>query len=189
MKIFKSISLIHICLMELLSLYTTYLFKITASIKTLLTTPTGVLVSIPMIAVPFLTNLQLSFVLLFGLFLADFGTGILASYYVKREEEKTNPALKEENLISSEKAKYSVVKGLAYTMSSLGVYFIEKIFFIKTFRIDSISEKDLTITLIWVGFCSAIEFYSIFFENFKKMGFDLRKEFNSLSRKLKSIIK
>lgn len=188
MKIFNSLSLIHICLMELLSLYTTYLFKITASIKTLLTTPTGVLVSIPMIAVPFLTNLQLSFVLLFGLFLADFGTGILASYYVKREEEKTNPALKEENLISSEKAKYSVVKALAYTMSSLGVYFIEKIFFIKTFRIDSISEKDLTITLIWVGFCSAIEFYSIFFENFKKMGFDLRKKFNGLSRKLKSLI-
>lgn len=188
MKLLTFTNLIHVAIMELLTLYTLYFTKIITSIKTLLTTPAGVLVSLPLIAVPFLTNLQLSFVLLFGLFLADFGTGLLASYFEKKEEEKTNPALKDENLISSEKAKFSVVKALAYTMSALGVYFIEKIFFIKTFRIDSVSEKDLTITLIWVGFCCAIEFYSIFFENFKRMGFDLAKKMTNVGKKIKSLI-
>jgi len=65
---------------------------------------------------------------------------------------------------------------------------MESVFFLKTVSISSISDKELTITLICIGFCCIIELWSIIFENFKDMGFDVVKKFNAVVRGVKKII-
>ena len=121
-------------------------------------------------------------------FILDFITGVIASYKEKRQKEKEDPSLKKQSLISSDKLKLSAIKAFTYTSSILGVWGIEKVFFIKTFKFENISTQDLTVTLIFIGFCCAIEFYSIVFENFKRMGFDIAKNFLKVVNGIKKII-
>jgi phage-related holin len=140
------------------------------------------------VAISVLSSVQKALLLLLLFFILDFITGILASWKEKKEKEKTKPELKEESLISSEKLKLSAVKAFTYASAILGVWGIEKVFFIRTFKFDNVSTEGLTITLIFVGFCCAIEFYSIVFENFKRMGFDIAKSFINVVKNVKKII-
>ena len=118
----------------------------------------------------------------------DFITGILASWREKRESEKTDPSLKDKDLISSDKLKLSGIKAFTYASAILAVWGIEKVFIIKSFKFSNISDQDMTITLIFIGFCCAIEFYSIFFENFKRAGFDIKKNVFKVTSEAKKII-
>lgn len=129
-----------------------------------------------------------SLYVLFSLLIFDFGTGIAASYFDKKKAEKLDPELKKKNLISSEKLKMSGVKFLLYTLTILCAYFIEKIFFIKSFNF-SFSEANFTISVIVIGFWCVVEFYSIFFENFKRMGIDIVELALKFFRKYKSVKK
>ena len=61
--------------------------------------------------------------------------------------------------------------------------------FIKKFSFESISNQELTITLVCIGFCCVIEFWSIVMENFKEMGFDVRKKAMTIISGVKKIIK
>jgi hypothetical protein len=112
----------------------------------------------------------------------------MASWKEKKELEKTRPELKQVSLISSDKLKLSAVKAFTYASAILGVWGIELVFFIKTFKFENISTEELTVTTIFIGFCCSIEFYSIVFENFKRMGFDIAKRFISVVRGAKKII-
>ena len=174
--------------MAIIQLQTKYFVKLALTIKTIATKPAGVALSFPLIGVVYVTDMQRCLYLLLGLFIADFATGIIASWVEKKKAEKKNPKLKEQNLISSEKLKMSAVKAATYSFSILGVYGIERIFFIKTLRFDAVSDRDLTITIIFTAFCCAIEFYSIVFENFKRMGFDIAKKFTVMVTGIKKLI-
>lgn len=181
-KIFKT------SIMEWVGLYSKYFFKLWINLKTMSSSPAGVITGSSLVAVSVLTSVQKALILLLIFFVIDFITGIIASWREKKDKEKIDPTVKEQSLISSEKLKLSAVKAFTYASAILGVWGIEKVFFIRTFKFENISTEDLTITLIFVGFCCAIEFYSIVFENFKRMGFDISKKAFSVIRHVKKII-
>jgi hypothetical protein len=170
------------------SLFTKYFFKLGISVKTMASSPVGVVTGTSIVAVSVLSSAQKALVLLFIFFVLDFLTGIMASWKEKKELEKTRPELKQVSLISSDKLKLSAVKAFTYASAILGVWGIELVFFIKTFKFENISTEELTVTTIFIGFCCSIEFYSIVFENFKRMGFDIAKRFISVVRGAKKII-
>lgn len=184
----KIISILKVSVMEWIGLYTKYFFKLGINLKTMASSPAGIIAGTSVIAISVLTSVQKALLLLLIFFVIDFITGILASWKEKKEKEKTDPTLKEESLISSDKLKLSAVKAFTYASAILGVWGIEKVFFIKTFKFDNVSTEGLTITLIFIGFCCAIEFYSIVFENFKRMGFDIAKKFLFVVKSIKKII-
>jgi len=187
-KSYSIIIILKSSVMEWLGLYSKYFFKLGISLKTMASSPSGVVTGSTIIAVSVLTSIQKALLLLLLFFILDFITGILASWKIKKEEEKLDPTLKAKALISSDKLKLSAVKAFTYASAILGVWGIEKVFFIKTFKFDNVSTEDLTVTLIFTGFCCAIEFYSIVFENFKKMGFDISKRFLRVVNSVKKII-
>jgi len=181
-KIFKT------SIMEWVGLYSKYFFKLWINLKTMSSSPAGVITGSSLVAVSVLTSVQKALILLLIFSVIDFITGIIASWREKKDKEKIDPTVKEQSLISSEKLKLSAVKAFTYASAILGVWGIEKVFFIRTFKFENISTEDLTVTLIFVGFCCAIEFYSIVFENFKRMGFDISKKAFSVIRHVKKII-
>jgi phosphatidylserine synthase len=169
--------------MNEMTLYKTYFLKILISMKSMLSKPTLVYYLVPTVSFALLSNLQLALLLMFTSFFLDFFTGILASWM----EQKNNPKEIKVYLIESAKLRKSVVKAITYALFILLVYFIEKIFFIKMISIESISSQKLTITIIAVAFCLAIEFFSVI-ENLKRAGFDLIGSFKKMVKNIKNII-
>jgi hypothetical protein len=150
-----------------------YFTKSFTVIKTL-TTKKGLVLVPAVVTLPFiLTNTQKAIGVLVMLMIFDFGTGIGASYFKKKKEEKTNPELKSKSLISSEKLKKSGVKFLLYSMTIFSSYFMGLIFQLKTFTI-LVSNLEMNLCIGVVGFWCLVECYSIFFENFKDMGVDIK---------------
>lgn len=176
------------CAMEWLSLYSKYFFKLGISLKTMTSSPGTGITAGTVVAASAMTDTEKAIYLLICFYVLDFITGILASWKEKKEAEKKNPKLKEQSLISSEKLKLSGVKAFTYASAILAVWGIEKVFIIKSFKFDSFSDQNMTITLIFIGFCCSVEFYSIFFENFKRAGFDIRKKFFAVAGEVKKII-
>lgn len=147
--------------------YFKYYAKLFISLKTMLTKSSGVALAIPTIAISTTIDVQSAIVFLCVLDVLDFISGIAASYIQwSKTDRKTN-------LISSEKLKMSGVKVFTYFSTILVVYGVELVFFDKRFQFTTVTEKDFTITSIAIAFFCAIEIYSIVFENFKKMGFDV----------------
>lgn len=137
------------------------------------TKPTGLIISIPAAAMPLVTTPQKAVMLLAIFFMLDFITGIMASW---AEFKKMKPSVTQYGkryLISSAKLKLSGVKFITYAMGILCAWGIEQVFLIREIPSGHISMKNLTLTTIVIGFFCAIEFYSIFFENIKRMGFDI----------------
>ncbi|MDN3665609.1 phage holin family protein [Algibacter miyuki] len=129
---------------------------------------------IPIGAVALVVNLKSAIHLLIALMIFDFITGIGASWSNKKKAEKADPTLEKKQLISSEKLKLSGVKMLLYGSTIWLAYKIEELFLIKTFTLD-FSEKELTLTIGVIAFWCMVELFSIIFENFKAMGFDVLK--------------
>jgi hypothetical protein len=134
-----------------------------------------------------LSTVQQAILFLLALFVLDFATGLAASITEQRKEHKIKPPAEKENIISSEKLKLSLVKLFTYTSVILSVYGIEVIFQINKFFFPSITNLEVTITLIVIGLCTTIEFYSIFFENFKRMGFDIVSGITKSTRAIKNV--
>ena len=155
--------------LHIISLYVT---KMSQSIWHLFSTPLGISVTIPIVSASVASSETEGIYFLGILLFSDFVTGIGASYFEKKEAEKTNPELKKQSLISSEKAKLSVVKIVLYFLAFICANKVDKIFLVKPIDLF-IFHKPLSISLIVIGVCCAIEFYSIFFENFKRMGIDI----------------
>lgn len=109
------------------------------------------------------------FLLLFSIVL-DFITGIGANY-IEAKNEKTS-INKKKYLIESSKLRFSVLKFITYGLATLIAYCIEYIFRIEPFE-TYLSIQKITFTCIIISFCCTIEIYSIFFENIKRMGFDI----------------
>lgn len=187
-KLIYLTQIFKLSIMETFSLYSKYFIKLGISLKSISTSPTATITSGTIIATTYFSTVQKALLLLMIFFILDFITGIVASWKEKRNKEKEDPSLKEQSLISSEKLKLSAIKAFTYASSILGVWGIEKVFFIKTFKFENVSTEDLTVTLIFVGFCCAIEFYSIVFENFKRMGFDIAKNFIKVVKGVKKIV-
>lgn len=173
-------------IMEGIGLYSQYFIKMGIKIKALFSSPSGTIAGASLVGVSVLSSVQMALLLLLGLYLFDFITGIGASWIEKSKLEKVRPVIKERNLISSEKLKLSLVKAFTYTSTILAINMVERVFSIKPYLFPSVSEVPMTITLIFIGLCCSIEFYSIFFENFKRMGFDIPQKIKEAVKGLKS---
>lgn len=141
---------------------------------------------IPAIGILELSNMQLAMLLLLGLLCADFLTGVYASWINYKKEHGKGFFTNYENGFSSRVWKQSLTKAITYFLFILLTYAIEHIFQIKSFSSDY-SDLKITITLFAIAISCGIEFYSIFFENLPKAGFDIEKKFMELFDKAKSI--
>jgi len=133
----------------------------------------------PIGAVALVVSLKAAIHLLVALMIFDFITGIGASWCNKKKAEKADPTKEKKQLISSEKLKLSGVKMFLYGSTIWIAYKIEQLFLIKTFTLD-FSEKELTLTIGVIAFWCMVELFSIVFENFKDMGFDVFKIFSKI---------
>lgn len=133
---------------------------------------------VPIVVATASIDIVRSIKLLLVFMVVDFATGIGASYKEWRVK-------KEGYLISSEKLKMSGVKFALYASTILLAYYLEKIFFIKPFEFG-FSKGSFNISIVVVAFWCVVEFYSIVFENFKRMGFDVVKKVTTIFKKYKS---
>jgi hypothetical protein len=114
--------------------------------------------------------------LLFWLFLADLGTGLLASYFEwKKSDHAERWFFGKGEGFSSDKAKKMGLKLLVY----LGVPFLciklQQVLFLKNFKYERISDAEFELASLAVIFFCLIEGFSIFNENLPKCGINLWK--------------
>lgn len=155
---------------------------------------TGILTSIkkptviiPTIGIIELSNMQLSILLLFVLLTADWGTGVYVSWINYKKENGKGFFKDSEKGFSSRIWTHSLTKTITYFLFILTTWSIEKVFQIKPFNTSYSNIENITITLGAIGFSCGIEFYSIFFENLPKAGFNIEDSFLKLFNKIKSI--
>lgn len=168
-----------------------YASKILITIETMFAHASGVFLLIPMVAIATLSSAERAAIFLLFLFIADFVTGIAASWVEFKAAKPLVPASGKRYLIQSAKLRLSGIKFVCYALGLLCAYGIEIVFVVKKFNPSMITTEDLTFTTIITAFFCAIELYSIFFENVKRMGFDLIAKFNKvlgLAKRTKSKI-
>ena len=145
-------------------------------VSTSLFSKKGMILAPVIIPISMAKTTQLAIEFLLFLMITDLFTGILASYFEMRKESK----VKLVDVVSSEKLKRSGVKFILYFFSVIIAYFIQEIFKIKTFTLI-ISDMKLNLVIGVIGFWCIVESYSIFFENFKKMGVDIKSTIKKIT--------
>lgn len=147
-----------------------YFSKLVFTLKMILSKPLTLFSCLPFLTLPFLTTSQKASLLLGFFFILDFITGILASW-IELKRNKPNPETS--YVLQSSKLRLSAVKFICYSLGILCAWGIEMVFVIKKIPSGYISTQNLTLTTVVIAFFCVIEFYSIFFENIKRMGFDI----------------
>lgn len=157
------------------------------TVSALATKPYQLLITTPIISIPaFCTSIRV--LLLLGLlFLLDFITGIVASY-VEFKKSKNNDCVPKRYVIQSSKLRLSAVKFITYGLAILIAYALEWVFLVSEFEIHKNINK-LSLSTTATAFFCLIEFYSIFFENVKRMGFDIIEIVKTISKKCWDIYK
>lgn len=144
-------------------------------------------IAIPAIGMLTLTDCQWGMFLLFGLMSLDFITGVLASWNLWKDSKIESNFWKYG--FSSSRLRTSLVKSITYFLFIICAYGIEQIFKIKTFKAESYTEHQITLTLFAIAVACAIEFYSIFFENLPKAGFSIELKVKAIFIKVKTAVK
>lgn len=151
-------------------------------ISTILQSNTGKLFLASSFAFPLLNNLQLALIIFIGTYIADFLTGVLASYV--EIKNGTKPMPKSGRVFSSEEARKTVIKGVGYALFILCSYALEIVFFDKDIKIGQMSTKSFGLCELAIGFSTVIEMYSILVENLKRAGFDILGQVKNISTTL-----
>ena len=141
---------------------------------------------IPALGLVTITDSQLGIMLLLGLMTADFITGVLASWCLWKDSKIESNFWKYG--FSSVRIRKSVVKSVTYFLFIMCSYGMELIFKIKSFGSNSYTDHEVTLTLCTIAISCAIEFYSIFFENLPKAGFDIWKKLKAIAEKIKCAV-
>lgn len=148
----------------------------------LLQTNTGKLFLLTGFTFPLLNNLQLALLIFIGTYIADFATGILASYV--EIKNGTKPMPKSGRVFSSEEARKTVVKGVGYALFILCAYGLEVVFFDKDVKLGQLSTKSFGLCELAIGFSTVIEMYSVLIENLKRAGWDIIGQVKGISTAL-----
>lgn len=171
-----------------LTLFYHHLERIAIALRQAFSSFSGAVTALCIITLPALTTAQQTLLLLAILFVADFITGVCASYM----EYKALPPVdrsRSKHTISSAGLRMSGVKFITYGIGIITAYLLESIFFIKEFEPTQITTQKLTLTTAVALFFCAIEMYSIFFENIKRMGFDLLEVIKKMAREAWAVYK
>ncbi len=166
--------------MKELNLYSKYLWSILSAVKkpTVLIPAMGLSIS--------LSSYHLMIFLLLGLLLADYITGVLASW-VEWKKEKKEEKFRTKGF-TSEKTRMSIVKIVTYLLFIILSWCLETIFRIKPFELSWI-DHEVSLTFISMAVSCAIEFYSIFFENLPRAGFSIWGKLQKIVGKIKAVKK
>jgi phage-related holin len=155
--------------------------KIGCALKYIFTTISGWVTMFFIIILPGLSTAQQTLLLLAILFVFDFITGVIASW-IEYKKGLSEPATISSHFFTSEKMRTSGVKFITYGLGIITAYILESIFLIKEFEPSHLTTQKLTLTTIVTLFFCIVESYSIFFENIKRMGFDLLQKTRSIIR-------
>ncbi|WP_417365566.1 phage holin family protein [Flavobacterium beibuense] len=150
-----------------------YMEKFYYTFKFYLGNTNAFLLTLPAVTLVALSTTQKAALFLVVLFAIDFVTGLGASWMEFKKEKPLMPSSEKRYLIETSKLRQSIVKGVFYGLWALLSWAIENIFVIKEIPSGHISTENLTLTTYAIALLCAIEFYSIFFENLKRMGFDI----------------
>lgn len=142
---------------------------------------------LPTLGLMTISDSLLGIFLLIGLMAADFVTGVLASWNMWKNSKIESNFWKYG--FSSSRIRLSIAKSVTYFLFILCTYGIEIIFRIKSFGTNNYTDHEVTLSLLAIAIACSIEFYSIFFENLPKAGFDLWSYFKKITAKIKSGIK
>ena len=176
--------------MEELNLYNRYFLKTGLVMETFLSKPGSGIVILPAVATaPLYTTVEIACGILAAFFIIDFATGILASWVEFKNIVPIVPASGKRYLIQSAKLRMSGVKFICYSLAILCAWMFEMVFMIKEIPTKHISTNNLTLTTVVIAFFCLIEFYSIFFENIKRAGFDIIEMVKKISRSGWSVYK
>lgn len=144
-------------------------------------------VIVPALGLMAFTDFQKGIILLLLLMTVDFITGVLASWNLWKDSKCESNFWKYG--FSSSRIRMSVVKSVTYFLFIICTYGIEIIFRIKSFGSNSYTDHEVTLTIVAIAICCAIEFYSIFFENLAKAGFDIAAKVSAIYTLVKNAIK
>jgi hypothetical protein len=171
-----------------LTAFLIYLKKIPIGLANISMKPLAAVTCIPIAAAPaVLTTFQNSCIILGIAIVGDFFTGILASWVEFKKARHVTPS-SGAYLIQSTKWRMTVVKFVCYSLAVFMAYKIELTFFKADFAGND-HIKDMGFATIVAAFCTAIEIYSIFFENIKRAGFDILAKAKKLGAFIMMIIK
>ena len=162
-----------------IKLFTGYLLKFK-----LVTKPLFLAIAVPSVAVTMISDSSEAIYFLLGALFVDFVTGICASYLTAKS---LNPVVTFRQVISSEKLRKSIVKTATYFIIVLAVFEIDRVLKLRPIKFQSISDVHFTFTFITIGFCIAIELWSIFMENLPLCGFDIVDRLRSVFTGVKKI--
>lgn len=159
--------------MEQLALFLKYLAKVGIPLKSIFSKPFAFIACFPVLTLPAFTTPQKALILLGGLFVIDFITGIWANWIEFKRDWPIDPVTGEkERLIKSSKLRLSAVKFGTYGIMILCGYGLEWVFAPGEFE-PHVRLQKMTLPTIVIAFCCFIELYSIVFENIKRMGIDV----------------
>lgn len=154
-----------------------------------MTKPLGLLTMAATATAPAFTTTEKTLFLLGGLFIADFITGVMASWVEFKKALPVTPGAGKRYVFSSEKMRMSGVKFITYGMGIVTAYALESIFIIHEFEPKYLTTQKLTLTTVVTLFFCVIELYSIFFENIKRMGFDIIQNVKKIIRQAWAVTK
>ncbi len=155
-------------------------YKTGMYLKEMFSKPSGYILTLGFVALSEMTTTQKTLLLLAALFVFDFITGVWASYVEFKKSLPVTPGAGKRYVFSSAKMRLSAVKFITYGMGVIVSFFVESIFVIQEFEPSHISTQKLTLTTVVTLFFCSIEFYSIFFENIKRIGFDIIQKVKSI---------
>ncbi|GIZ08388.1 phage holin family protein [Flavobacterium sp. UMI-01] len=150
--------------------------------------PISLAVIPPSIAIAPVVNLKEVVFILVVLFLIDFATGLLSSYFTWAEKApKGKYFFGQSGGFSSDKFKKCFVKGIIYGGFPLVVLKFQQTFLIKNMSFSSITDVQIDITTICLLVFCANELFSIFWENLPNCGLNIPKGIRDLILGVKKI--
>lgn len=156
----------------------------------LLKKPFAIVGAVPVIALSPVVNLYDVVWILVWLFIADFGSGITASYFEwKKDAPKGKFFFGQSQGFSSDKFKKCFVKGIVYAGFPIIVLKFQQTFMLKNISMKSLTDSQIDVTTVLILLFCANEIFSIFWENLPKCGLNIPKGIKNLFVGVKDISK
>lgn len=116
------------------------------------------------------------------LFIADFATGLLASWLIwrKKQDRKDKWFFGKGEGFSSDKFKKMFIKLMVYLGTPIVIDKFQDTFLIKNLKYSTISDAEIELTTFLILLFCLNEFYSIFNENLPKCGFNLWEQIKKM---------
>ena len=139
--------------------------------------------AVPSLVLTPVVDLKASAWILFWLFLADFITGVTASYFDwKKSAKKDKWFFGRGEGFSSDKFKKMFVKAIVYMVTPLAANKFQQTYFLKNLKYESVSDAEITVATFFILIFCINEGFSIFHENLPRCGFNLIERLKKIAK-------